>query len=128
MKTSKIKEIKYVREYEGKFGKMYVYFATLENAEYGEIQTKTLDKYRNGEEIKYELTSRSDNFGKTVWQIKIMKEENDISKKSYNPERENLIVRQSSLKAAIDLCCSSKIPVEKVIEWAEFFVTFVNKK
>jgi hypothetical protein len=127
-KKSKIKSIIFERDYEGKFGKMYVYQATLEDGGYGEIQTKTENKYKVGEEIVYTLKSRQYN-NQTLWTITVVTPpQNQFKGSGTNPEREQSIIRQSSLKCAVELCNAGKIDVKNLLVTAEKLVEWVNKK
>lgn len=126
-KKSKIKSIILQRYYAGKFGKMYVYQAVLEDGAYGEIQTTVENKYKVGEDIIYNLKSREYN-NQTLWTITVTPPHNQFKGYGTNPEREQSIIRQSSLKCAVELCSADKIDVKNLLVTADKLVEWVNKK
>lgn len=129
MKKSKITSINYTREYTGKYGIMYVYFCQLENGEYGDLNTKTKDKYKTGEEIEYTLESREHN-GNVFWNIKPQTQPPVGGGGGYktDPARELSIIKQSSLNRATELVVADKIKLDDVLKWADYFVEWVVKK
>jgi hypothetical protein len=127
MEKSKIKTLNFNRVYSGKNGEVTVYNATMENGQFGELHT-TKDKYKVGDEINYELDSRQYN-GNTVWSIKVKTPPTaSFVVAKTDPNREISIVRQSCLKAAVELCVGGKINVEQLLISADKFVEWVNKK
>lgn len=124
MKKSKIKTIKLQRSYEGNYGKMYVYDAVMENTEYGEIQTKTENKYKEGDEIEYELKSREYN-NQTIWMIKPLYSSSGGFKT--NPDKEKHFIRQSALERSVELCVANKIQYQHILVKAEEFEAWIKR-
>lgn len=127
MEKSKIKTLNFNRVYSGKNGEVTVYNATMENGQFGELHT-TKDKYKVGDEINYELDSRQYN-GNTVWSIKVKTPPTALfggGKGVVNETRELAIIRQSSLKAAVDLVIAGHIKFDQLISCADRFVNYVQ--
>ena len=129
MKTGRIKVINFTRKYNGNFGVMYVYYVEMDNNDWGELQVKVENKYKIGDEISYELEAREYQ-GSQVWQIKVKTPPTASfgGNKVADPQREQSIIRQSCLKAAVELCVGGKINVEQLLLSADKFVEWVNKK
>ena len=128
MKTGKIKVINFTRKYNGNFGTMYVYYVEMENGDWGELQVKVENKYKVGDEISYELEAREYQ-GSQVWQIKVKTPPSaSFWGAKTDPNREMSIIKQSCLKAAVELCVGGKISVEQLLLSADKFVDWVNKK
>jgi len=134
MEKSKIKSIVVVRTYNNKANEtIYVSDAVMENGQYGELHTKTSDRYKVGQEIEYTLESKVFN-GNTSWSIKpqLLSSKPGFNgggsggSSKINPERELSIVRQSSLNRAVELCVSGKISFDDIIRYSDRFVKYVT--
>tara|TARA_R110002020_G_scaffold363540_1_gene575833 strand:- start:500 stop:958 length:459 start_codon:yes stop_codon:yes gene_type:complete len=131
MKTDKVKKVTPNGTWEGKFGMMYKFEVEFENGDCGEYSSKSKDqtKFVEGQNADYEFTAGKfpkvkpfyalpQNNGQTSY--------NSPMKKNDNVQE--LIVRQSSLKAAVDYCRGSSCSPEEVCENAQLFAEWVLEK
>ena len=123
MKTAKITNIEQKPEFKTNDGKtLYVFELELDNGDKGAIFKQKDNPYVEvGQEINYDLTDRGT--------IKIQREGGGFSqspKKDSNVQE--YIIRQSSLKCAIDLVVSEKIEPHEWEKMANSFVDWVYGK
>jgi len=122
MKTAKITNIQGNGTWEGNYGLMYKYDIDLDNGDAGGILSKSQDPYKVGDEINYTIEQK----GKFT-NIHIEKEKtfNPGHKYQEGPERQRMIVRQSSLNRSTDLAIAGKIELDMILIYAERFSSWV---
>ena len=125
MKTAKITNIEKKKDFVTNDGKtLYVFELELDNGDKGAIFKQKDNPYVEvGQEITYEINDRGS--------IKIQREgggfnSNQSFKKDSNVQE--YIIRQSSLKCAIDLVVSEKIEPHEWEKMADSFVEWVYGK
>tara|TARA_R110000824_G_scaffold195055_1_gene377720 strand:- start:194 stop:649 length:456 start_codon:yes stop_codon:yes gene_type:complete len=127
MITSKIKEVVSVKPHENNYGITLYHSLIMENGDKINIGKKKDQQV--GWELTYEVIEEGQQeFNKA----KAIVPENFKSKQSNGQvsykkkdDVQNLIVRQSSLKAAVDYCRGSSCSPEEVCENAELFARWV---
>ena len=128
MKTDKVKRVTSNGTWEGNFGLMYKFEIEFENGDVGEYSSKSKDqnKFVEGQEANYEYT------GGKFPKVKPYYAPPQRNGQSFNYKKDDsvqdLIVRQSSLKAAVDYCRGGSCSPEEVCETADIFVEWVMKK
>ncbi len=128
IKKSKVKSVQANGTWEGKFGMMYKNEVEMENGDIGEYSSKSQDqdKFIEGQETEYEFIGGQFPKVKPVYN-KPEFVSNGATK--VNPDVQKLIVRQSSLKAAVDYCGDNSESPEECIAIADKFVAWVmNEK
>jgi hypothetical protein len=126
-KTSKVLSVQANGSWDGKFGTMYKFELGFENGDTGEYSSKSSDqkKFIQGQDATYTIDMSNPTYPK----IKPIFNQSGgsfgggFSKE--NPERQKMIVKQSSLKVAADLCIANDkadlnsvfIVAEKIVEW-----------
>jgi len=126
MKTSKIKEVKSVSEPYGQYKVLY-HKLIMDNGDKLDIGKQK--EQQVGWELTYEIIGDGQqeyNKAKAVSPDKFKSNGQTSYKKSDNVQ--NLIVRQSSLKAAVDYCRGSNCSPEEVCENAQLFADWVMEK
>ena len=126
-KRSKVTNVQASGTWDGKFGMMYKFEVEFENGDAGEYSSKSKDqtKFVIGVDTDYEYIDGKFPKVKPVWvqnQQQINTGSNNQSTKLDN--REELIVKQSSLKAAVEFC-NKDCTVEHIIANAEVFYDWV---
>ena len=131
-KASVVKDIKSAGQpYEGQYGTLYGFYVTFENGDNGKYNSKSENqtKFVVGEEATYEYIGREYQ-GKTYYTVKPVNPEyanvtpsSNTSAKT-NSSKDELIVRQTALKAAAELGGTP----QQVIANAQTFVDWVMKK
>ena len=127
IKKSKVKSVQANGTWEGKFGMMYKFEVEFENEDFGEYSSKTQDqnKFVIGQEMEYEFIDGHFPKVKPVYQ-KPDFASNGFSggyKKDDNVQK--MIVKQSSLKSAVDFCSGGNCSPSDVIKVAQEFVDWV---
>ena len=121
MKTAKVTNV----QGSGTFKELYVFELQLENGDTGKIYKKAQDAgVKVGEEITYTLNDKGS--------IKIQREQysgGGFSKS--NPDVQKSIIKQSSLKAAVELCSAyiksgNSVNSADVLRLADTFTNWVN--
>ena len=132
IKKSTVKSVQANGTWEGKFGMMYKFEVEFENEDSGEYSSKTQDqtKFIEGQEMEYEYIDGHFPKVKPVYQ-KPDFASNGFSggyKKDDNVQK--MIVKQSSLKSAVDYCSGGNCSTSDVLRVAQEFVDWVmeNKK
>ena len=131
-KTSVVKDIKSAGQpYEGQYGTLYGFYVTFENGDNGKYNSKSehQTKFVVGQEATYEYIGREYQ-GKTYFTVKPVNPQfanvtptssgNSVASSS----KDELIVRQTALKAAADLGGTP----QQVIANAQTFADWVMKK
>lgn len=122
MKTGKVTNV----QGSGTFKELFVFELQLDNGDSGKIYKKGQDAgVKVGDEINYTINDRGS--------IKIQREQyqnNSYSNKS-NPDVQKSIIRQSSLKAAVELCSAyvktgNSVNTADVLRIADTFTSWVN--
>jgi hypothetical protein len=131
MKKSKVTRVTSNGTWEGKFGMMYKFEVSFENGDTGEYSSKSQDqtKFVEGQEAEYEYTDGKFPKVKPFYAL-------PTNNGKFNSDRayrkddnvQNLIVRQSSLKASVDYCKGSNCSPEEVCENAQLFADWVMEK
>jgi hypothetical protein len=111
--------------WEGKFGLMYKFEIEMENGDIGENLSKTSEcKFKEGESTEYEFVDGQFPKIKTVSNF----QPNSYQAKK-NDNVQEYIIKQSSLKCAVDICIAQGIyGKEDIISRAEFFADWVMDK
>ena len=125
LKTSKVKNVQANGTWEGKFGLMYKFEVEMEDGNVGEYSSKSKDqdKFVVGKEMEYEYDGG-----------KFPKIKPHYAKSNFtggfkgNDDRQESIIRQSSLKASIEYLKGAEASLEEVFEAAEKMIAWVNKK
>ena len=126
-KTSKVVSVQANGSWTGNFGEMFKFELAFENGDTGEYSSKSPDqqKFIQGNEATYTIDTSNPKYPK----VKPVFVQNGGGFKGggfkENPERQRMIVKQSSLKVAADLCIANKkadlnsvfIVAEKIVEW-----------
>ena len=126
IKKSKVKSIQANGTWEGKFGLMYKNEVLFENGDCGEYSSKTKEqeKFVVGQETEYEFIGGNFPKVKPVYQ-KPQSFGGGGFKKDDNVQK--MIVKQSSLKSAVDFC-NEGCSVEDVIKVAQKFTDWVMQE
>ena len=128
MKKGKVTQVQSNGSWEGNYGIMYKFEVTFENGDCGEYSSKSEQqtKFKEGEEVEYEFT------GGKFPKVKPFYAPPQSNGQSFNYKKDDnvqyLIVRQSSLKAAIDYCKGSNCSPKEVCESAQLFVDWIMEK
>jgi len=131
-KASVVKDIKSAGQpYEGQYGTLYGFYVTFENGDNGKYNSKSehQTKFVVGQEATYEYIGREYQ-GKTYYTVKPVNPQfanvtpsSNTSVKT-NSSKDELIVRQTALKAAAELGGTP----QQVIANAQTFADWVMKK
>jgi len=128
MITSKIKEVVSVKPHENSYGITLYHSLLMENGDKINIGKKK--EQLVGWELTYEIVEKGQ---QEYNKAKAVAPENFKSngQKSYSSsfkkdDVQNLIVRQSSLKSAVDYCRGNNCSPEEVCETADIFVNWVK--
>ena len=123
IKKSKVKKVQANGTWEGKFGLMYKFEVEFEDGNAGEYSSKTLDqnKFIEGQEMEYEFIDG--NFPKVKPVYQQQPSFGGGFKKDDNVQK--MIVKQSSLKSAVDYCSKGNCSPADVIRVAQEFVDWV---
>jgi len=121
-KTSKVIAAQANGTWEGSFGLMYKFEVTFENGDTGEYSSKNKEqtKFVIGESAEYTLSGGKFPKVKPVY----------VQDGAFTPQKglevQLLIVKQSCLKAAVELCTNDKIKLAQVLDLSNKFVDWVN--
>lgn len=131
MKTAKITAYKAGKPWNGANGTIYYHYITLDNGDTGSIGTK--DQAGAKVQIGCELTYTIE-MNESGNKIKAAKPEgtfnNNSQQNNNDSERQLMIVKQSSLKAAIDYSITwgaKDMTPEKITDLADYFTNWVMK-
>ena len=124
IKKSKVKNVQANGTWEGKFGLMYKFEVEMENGDIGEYSSKAKDqdKFVTGQETEYEFVDG--NFPK----VKPVYQKPQFGNFKDNSDRQESIIRQSSLKCAVEYLKGAEASLEEVFDAAEQMIAWVNKK
>lgn len=131
-KTSVVKDIKSAGQpYEGQYGTLYGFYVTFENGDNGKYNSKSehQTKFVVGQEATYEYIGREYQ-GKTYFTVKPVNPQfanvtpTSSGKSVASSSKDELIVRQTALKAAAELGGTP----QQVIANAQTFADWVMKK
>tara|TARA_B100001094_G_scaffold162653_1_gene157399 strand:- start:5871 stop:6314 length:444 start_codon:yes stop_codon:yes gene_type:complete len=128
-KKSKVTNVQQNGTWEGNYGIMYKFEVAFENGDAGEYSSKSQDqnKFVVGNETDYEYIDGKFPKVKPLWinpqqvQTKTAPTQN---KPQANNDVQDMIVKQSSLKAAVEFC-DKNCTIEDVIDNAEIFYKWV---
>lgn len=130
IKKSKVKNVQANGTWEGKFGLMYKFEVEMENGDIGEYSSKSKDqdKFVADQEMEYEFV------GGQFPKVKPVYNKPDFVSGGYSggykkdDNVQKMIVKQSSLKSAVDFCDTKSCSVEDVIKVAQQFTDWVMEK
>lgn len=117
--------------WQSKYGLLYKFEVAFENGDVGEYSSKTQDqnKFVVGNETDYELHSREYN-GKTYYNVKPVLQQMNAQgfapRGARNEDTQIQIIRQTCIKASVELAVSDRIDVSQVIEIAQQLVEYVQ--
>tara|TARA_B100000700_G_C14947944_1_gene810162 strand:- start:576 stop:1004 length:429 start_codon:yes stop_codon:yes gene_type:complete len=125
IKKSKVKSIQANGTWEGKFGLMYKNEVLFENGDCGEYSSKTKEqeKFVVGQETEYEFIDGNFPKVKPVYNNPVSGGFSGGYKKDDNVQK--MIVKQSSLKAAVDYCGNNNCSVADILKVANQFSEWV---
>ena len=125
LKTSKVKNVQSNGTWEGKFGLMYKLEVEMEDGNVGEYSSKSKeqDKVVVGQEMEYEYID-----GRFPKVKPHYNKGNFTGGFKSNDDRQESIIRQSSLKAAVEYLKGAEASLEEVFESAEKMIAWVNKR
>lgn len=124
-KKSKVTSVQSNGTWEGSYGTMYKFEVSFENGDTGEYSSKSKDqnKFVIGHETEYEFTDGKYPKVKPVYNPPTG---GSFNKFNNDPNRQKMIVKQSSLKVASDLCIANKkTDLDSVFNVAEQIVAWV---
>ena len=118
-KKSKVTNVQSNGTWEGNYGTMYKYEIVFENGDCGEYSSKSNEqnKFVIGEEVEYSFTGGK--FPK-VKPVYMPPSGGDFGGNSSNPNREDLIIKQTCIKAAAEMTKSPDTAIlmaEKFYSW-----------
>ena len=127
IKKSTVKQVQSNGTWEGKFGLMYKFEVVMENGNAGEFSCKTKDqeKFIVGEEVQYEF--EDGRFPK----IKPYYNKGNFPYAKgggENSDRQRLIIRQSTLKTAVEYLKGAEASLEEVFIATEKMIEFIMKE
>ena len=125
MKTSKIKEVKRVSEPYGKFNTLY-HHLVMENGD--KIDIGKNKKQEVGMELTYEITGDIGQHQFTKAKSVNPNWQNNNNNFKDNSNRQESIIRQSTLKCAVEYLKGAEASLEEVFDAAEQMIAWVNKK
>jgi hypothetical protein len=127
IKKSKVKKVQANGTWEGKFGMMYKFEVEFEDGNAGEYSSKSQDqdKFIEGQEMEYEFIDGNFPKVKPIYQKPdfVSGSSNGVYKKDDTVQK--MIVKQSSLKSAVDYCSKGNCSPADVIKVAQEFVDWV---
>ena len=118
----KIKSIQGAGDFDSKFGKLYKFKYEMESGESLTANHKTNESpFKVGDEVNYEITGGNDygNWGK------VSKPEDQYTAPA-GGNRDDLIVKQTCIKAAAEFCAQSSRTPQQVMAIAAMFHTWVT--
>ena len=124
-KKSVVKSVQPNGTWDGKFGLMYKFEITMDNGDTGQYMSKSKDqtKFVVGQEVDYEY--HSGEYPK-IKPVNTFQQGGNFSKGKSDDVQE-MIVKQSSLKAAVDYCKGDTCSTRDIIDYAEEFYLWVTK-
>mgnify|MGYP003134200550 CR=1 FL=1 len=129
IKKSKVTNVQANGTWEGKFGMMYKFEVSFENDDTGEYSSKSKeqDKFVVGQEMEYEYIDGRFPKVKPVYAKPDFSNNGFAAGAGYKKDDnvQKMIVKQSSLKAAVEFCNSSTCGVDDVIKIAQQFTDWV---
>ena len=125
MKTSKIKEINRVSEPYGKFNTLY-HHLVMENGD--KIDIGKNKKQEVGMELTYEITGDVGQHPFTKAKSVNPNWQNNNNNFKDNSNRQESIIRQSTLKCAVEYLKGAEASLEEIFDAAEQMIAWVNKK
>ena len=124
MKTSKIKEVKNVSD---PWGERKILYHKLEMENGDKIDIGKIKKQEIGWELTYEIIEEGQHeFNKAKAVAPDNFRANTSSSFKSNDDRQISIIRQSSLKSAVEYLKGAEASLEEVYEVAEKFIDWVN--
>ena len=127
IKKSKVTSVQNNGTWEGNFGMMYKFEVAFENGDCGEYSSKSQDqnKFVKDQEMEYEFIDGKFPKVKPVYQQN--QSFSGSSNKGYKKDDnvQKMIVKQSSLKAAVDYCSGGNCSTSDVLKVAQEFVDWV---
>ena len=127
IKKSTVKSVQANGTWEGKFGMMYKFEVEFENEDFGEYSSKTQDqtKFVIGQEMEYEYIDGHFPKVKPVYQKPDFASNGFSGGYKKDDNIQKMIVKQSSLKSAVDYCSGGNCSTSDVLKVAQEFVDWV---
>ena len=127
IKKSTVKSVQANGTWEGKFGMMYKFEVEFENEDSGEYSSKTQDqtKFVIGQEMEYEYIDGHFPKVKPVYQKPDFASNGFSGGYKKDDNIQKMIVKQSSLKSAVDYCSGGNCSTSDVLKVAQEFVDWV---
>ena len=127
IKTSTVKSVQANGTWEGQYGIMYKFEVEFEDGSIGEYSSKTQEqtKFVEGQEMEYEFINGK--FPKVKPVYKKPDFSSNLGSGGYkkNDNVQKMIVKQSSLKAAVDYCSGGNCSTSDILKVADEFVAWV---
>ena len=128
IKKSKVTSVQNNGTWEGNFGMMYKFEVAFENGDCGEYSSKSQDqnKFVKDQEMEYEFIDGKFPKVKPVYQ-QAQSFSGGSSNAGYKKDDsvQKMIVKQSSLKSAVDYCSGGNCSTSDVLKVAQEFVDWV---
>ena len=127
IKKSKVTNVQNNGTWEGKFGLMYKFEIDFQNDDCGEYSSKSKDqnKFVIGEEVEYEFIDGKFPKVKPVYQKPDFASNGFSGGYKKDDTVQKMIVKQSSLKSAVDYCNGGNCSTTDVIKVAQEFSDWV---
>jgi hypothetical protein len=127
IKKSKVKSVQSNGTWEGQYGIMYKFEVEFEDGSIGEYSSKTQDqtKFVEGEEMEYEFINGKFPKVKPVYQKPDFVSNGVSGSYKKDDTVQKMIVKQSSLKSAVDYCSGGNCSTSDVLKVAQEFVDWV---
>ena len=130
-KNSRVTKITPNGTWEGQYGLMHKYDIEMENGDKGEYLSKheNQDKFTEGKEAEYDFIDGNFPKIKPVSTFTPFPSGNNSTKNKRPDNVQEMIVKQSSLKAAVDICIAQgTYSAEDILSRAEAFTDWVMDK
>lgn len=125
-KKSVVRTAIYKRSFNSKYGETHIHSITFDNGDTGDYLSKSKEqqKFITGKEAEYTI-EKKENGQYVNYSIKPIEPAgaNGFAMKG-NPAIEH---KRVSLKCAVDLCCSGKIEIGKIPDYANSFMKYLSE-
>ena len=124
MKKGEVKRVTANGTWEGKFGVMYKFEVEFTNGDCGEYSSKSLEqtKFKEGEQVEYEFIEGKFPKVKPFYAVPTTN-----GNFTGNDNTQELIVRQCSLKSAVEYSNGSTCSPEDICDTADVFAKWILK-
>jgi len=125
-KNSVVKSVQSTGTWDGKFGLMYKFEVEMDNGDVGQYMSKQKDqtKFTKGSQVDYEY--HPGDYPK-IKPVNTFQQNGSFTpqKTGRTDDVQKMIVKQSSLKAAVDYCKGDTCSTRDIIDYAEEFYQWV---